>query len=134
MCAITSPARTSPTRTRLVVVATTAPGRLGVAGASRAAPPRAVFRRRRLAALAALALSLLACKAVLALSLSGASSAPPGRMTVVAERTYVVQPGDTIWGIARAAQPRGDVRPLVDRLAAERRGRPLRVGERIVVP
>ena len=113
---------------------TTNPTRLRVQSASRAAPPRAVFRRRRLAALAALALSLLACKAVLALSLSGASSAPPGRMTVVAERTYVVQPGDTMWGIARAAQPRGDVRPLVDRLAAERRGRPLRVGERIVVP
>ena len=93
-----------------------------------------MFRRRRLAALLALALAVMVCKALLAWSPSGPTSAPQGRMTVVAERTYVVQPGDTMWGIARAAQPRGDVRPLVDRLAAERRGRPLRVGERIVVP
>jgi hypothetical protein len=50
-----------------------------------------------------------------------------------------VQPGDTLWSIARAAVANGDtggtdVRPIVDHLAAERHGRPLEVGETIVLP
>ena len=52
----------------------------------------------------------------------------------VAERAYVVQPGDTVWEIARALQPDGDVRPLVSELQRARQGRPLRVGERISLP
>ena len=47
---------------------------------------------------------------------------------------HVVQPGDTLWVIARAMQPTGDVRPLVDRLEASRHGQPLRVGETITLP
>jgi LysM repeat protein len=58
----------------------------------------------------------------------GAASLP------VATRAYVVQPGDTLWGIARALQPTGDVRPLVAQLAKARHGQPLRVGERIALP
>jgi len=49
-------------------------------------------------------------------------------------RTYVVKQGDTLWSIARQLQPGGDVRPVVDRLAARHRGAPLRVGERIDLP
>ena len=52
----------------------------------------------------------------------------------VARATYVVRSGDTLWSIARRIQPTGDVRPLVDQLAAERDGRPLQPGERITVP
>jgi hypothetical protein len=58
----------------------------------------------------------------------------------VSRTTYVVQPGDTLWSIARrlqspaAAQRGDDVRPLVDALAASRHGRPLEVGETIVLP
>lgn len=48
--------------------------------------------------------------------------------------TYLAAPGDTLWSIARRAQPTGDIRPLVDAMAAQRRGRPLQVGERIEVP
>ena len=47
---------------------------------------------------------------------------------------YVVRPGDTLWSIARSLRPTGDVRGLVDRLDADRGGRPLRVGERILIP
>ena len=50
----------------------------------------------------------------------------------VAVRT--VQPGDTLWSIARAVQPTGDVRPLVDQLLTSRGGRSLQVGEEITVP
>lgn len=52
----------------------------------------------------------------------------------VAERAYVVQSGDTLWRIARALQPEGDVRPLVMELQRARKGAPLRVGERITLP
>lgn len=52
----------------------------------------------------------------------------------VARASYVVRPGDTLWQIARALQPTGDVRPLVQRLAAGRAGTPLLVGERLVLP
>lgn len=52
----------------------------------------------------------------------------------VAERAYIVQPGDTIWKIARALQPDGDVRPLVSELQRSRQGTPLRIGERISLP
>lgn len=47
--------------------------------------------------------------------------------------TRTVQPGDTLWSIARRVQPEGDVRPLVDRLISSRAGRPLQVGEEITV-
>jgi LysM repeat protein len=47
---------------------------------------------------------------------------------------YVVQPGDTLWSIARAAQVGEDLRPVVDRLAAEVGHRPLQPGQRLVLP
>ena len=47
---------------------------------------------------------------------------------------HTVQPGDTLWSIARDIQPTGDVRPLVDQLLASRGGRPLQAGEEITVP
>jgi nucleoid-associated protein YgaU len=52
----------------------------------------------------------------------------------VADRAYVVQAGDTLWKIARALQPDGDVRPLVSALQRTRHGAPLRVGERVSLP
>lgn len=52
-----------------------------------------------------------------------------GRVT-----TYTVQPGDTLWSIARRVQSEGDLRPLVDRLTATRGGRPLQIGEELNVP
>lgn len=39
----------------------------------------------------------------------------------------VVEPGDTLWSIARELQPRGDIRPLVDRLVAAN-------GSAVIVP
>jgi len=47
---------------------------------------------------------------------------------------WVVQPGDTLWGIVAAAGFSGDPRPVVDRLVAETGGRPLQVGQAIRVP
>ena len=48
---------------------------------------------------------------------------------IAATADYVVQPGDTLWSVARRLQPEGDVRPVVDRLVAERGSSGLAVGE-----
>ena len=83
----------------------------------------ATFRRRRLVA-AALAVGVLLAARVLLAGLGGgplASEPPASSPAPIALTTYVVQPGDTVWSIARSLLPEGDVRPLVDRLAQPRR-------------
>jgi hypothetical protein len=55
-------------------------------------------------------------------------------MAPVASRIHVVEPGDTLWSIARDDHPTGDIRALVDQLASGRHGRPLQVGEAVSVP
>ena len=52
----------------------------------------------------------------------------------VSHHVHVVRPGETLWSIARTIQPRGDVRPVLDRMAEARGGAPLRAGERVVLP
>ena len=123
-----SPRPVEPGRRRLPRpgVATAAPGR----------PSRAQFRRRRAVA-ALFAAVLLGAGAALVVpgEVSLASSgAPAASLVPVGRTTYVVQPGDTLWQIARALQPSGDVRPLVQRLGAARGAEPLRAGERLALP
>ncbi len=59
---------------------------------------------------------------------------PPAHRPQPPVRTVVVAPGDTLWSIARSLQPTGDVRPLVDQLAAANGGAAIAAGERLVVP
>jgi hypothetical protein len=103
-------------------------------------PSRITYMRRRMAAVGILVLltflAVIAAGAALArigggpLTTTGATS---GRETVAAQ-AWVVKPGDTIWSIAEAIDPRGDVRPLVDRLSAETGNEPLYAGEVIQLP
>lgn len=95
--------------------------------------PAVVWRRRLVVVLAMFTLAVLAKAWVGGLS-ARLGPGPPHPMVPASQRSYVVKPGDTLWRIARSVEPRGDVRPVVDRLAEGRRGRPLRVGERIVLP
>jgi nucleoid-associated protein YgaU len=53
---------------------------------------------------------------------------------LVSRTRTIVQPGDTLWSIARRVQRTGDIRPLVDAMASSRHGRALQVGETIEVP
>ena len=114
-----------------------APARL-VANRQPARPhPSAAVRRRR----AAITLVILAAIGILlgAGSLAGAEQVPtstPGvhprvhlETTAVASATHVVQPGDTLWSVARRIQPEGDVRPLVARLRAAHGPGPLLPGQ-----
>lgn len=116
-------------------------------------PCAAVYRRRRLAAVVVL---LIVMVVALALSLrvgaaalgGGPASAPEfrplsvdagwgqafGGQRLVPGGTYVAQPGDTLWAIARAMQPTGDLDRLVDRLVRLNGGPSLAVGERVRLP
>lgn len=99
-------------------------------------PPSAAVRR----AWAVVALSAIAvCGTLLgAGSLAGAGQAtepaaavvPPGAAPSPAP-VHVVQPGDTLWSVARSLEPDGDVRPLVARLRAASGGGPLVPGQRL---
>ena len=110
-----------------------------------AVPPHVYGRRRLVAAVllcVIVAAVLLATGPVLRAgvgALGGSPLAPSGApaagdLRPVAVQTYVVQPGDTFWSLARRIQPSGDIRPLVDRLVAQHHGATLQPGDRIVVP
>jgi Tfp pilus assembly protein FimV len=47
---------------------------------------------------------------------------------------YVVQPGDTVWSIARALRPRGDVSGLIAAISAANGGVKLDVGQKLILP
>lgn len=103
--------------------------------------PAAVYRRRRLVVAALFLGALLAGSWVLGALGGGPLTASEAGSTsvelpmeAVSQATHVVTPGDTLWSIARQLVPEGDVRPVVDSLAAHRNGRPLQVGERITLP
>ena len=109
-------------------------------------PPAATLRRRRAVALVLAAAVVWAVVVFVggfaAGTLSGRDSpagAADGRAIAIGGQsigmaTHVVVRGDTLWSIARSLRPRGDIRELVDKLAAGRNGRPLHVGESIPLP
>lgn len=126
-----APERLVVRRPRRVPDPTGQPGR--PAGPHRPAPiprsPRraaAVYRRRRLVA--------LAVGAGLALAVGHAGAALGGDSLAPAERrpevvTVVVEPGDTLWSVARRLAPGRDPRPVVDALVQARGSAELVPGE-----
>jgi hypothetical protein len=100
-----------------------------------AARRRAVIRRR----LTAIALVVGLVVVLRPLLLPGGDPVVvPGRATPAAAaggtRVYVVQPGDTLWSIARQLHPQDDPRPVVDELASQLHWGSLQVGQRLVLP
>lgn len=117
----------APGRPPLVLV----PDRSRVrAGRHRTSP--AVRRRRTLLAAMGLLLAVLA----LPLSGTGGYSHPAGSALAETGRpvVYTVRPGDSLWSIARRADPGGDPRPLVAMMAARTGSESVQPGERIVIP
>jgi Tfp pilus assembly protein FimV len=93
--------------------------------------PRPAAYRRRVLAFALLALIPFVLSWAARTTLGGGSLTAPGRSAP--SRTYVVQSGDTLWNVARALHPGGDLRATVDRLASAHRGSGLQAGERIAL-
>ena len=115
------------------------------ARADRRRRTRTIYRRRRLVAVlivfATLSLSVIgavtAVRAAVGAFGGGPLTSPESPLAgsrPAAATSYVVRPGDTLWSIAKAMQPSGDLRPYVDRLAARQHGQPLQPGERITLP
>ena len=104
---------------------------------SSAQPSRRTYLRRRV--LAAIVLTVLVLTVWAALRVLGSATAfsAPERSPAVAPtagQAHVVQPGETLWSIARRLDPGGDPRPVVDRLAAAHGGSQIVAGEVIVLP
>ena len=89
-----------------------------------------VYRRRRLVAVA------LVVGVVLGLLSFGreAGANRTAEAEAAAAVTVIVQPGDTLWDIARTLAPGDDPRPLADALSDLAGGTSLQPGQRIVVP
>lgn len=108
-----------------------------------ARPSPAVYRRRRVVALfLAVAFVVVAMTGVRAVLLPSTgsdggrplSATPAPGPAAAGTDTVLVQPGETLWDIARGLQPTGDVRALVDELAARNGGATLEAGQTIVLP
>lgn len=98
-----------------------------------------VYARRR--AVAALLFGFLVGLAVLGVSsvAIGPASSParavvPDPVRVAAVRTHVVQPGESLWAVARGMRAGGDIRTTVARLAALNGGSTVRAGQVLVLP
>ena len=124
-CAAIPPSR-SPAIARRTVPAA-GHGRAGRPAPGRRLPVR--FRRRRVAALVFTFAALFG--AVRAVAAFGAG---PASGTERRPATHLVQPGETLWSIAHALKPTGDVRGLVNRLVQLNGGTALQVGQRLVLP
>lgn len=116
-------------------------GRRSSCPAARAHP--AVYARRR--AVAALLVGFLVGLAVVGVQSLLASpattavhqSAPVGTSPVLrpaAAHTHVVQPGESLWAVARQLHPKGDIRTTVAKLSALNGGAALQVGQVLVLP
>jgi len=122
-------------------------GRRGARAYARAQAPRArrlpagVYHRRRLGVVVVVAtlvlvgyLASVGVAALLARPAVGAPATPAAASGAhPAGRVYVVQPGDTLWSIARSVHPHGDLRPVVDRLEARAGGATIVPGQRITL-
>lgn len=116
----------------------------------RARPDARTYRRRRIVVftvLMALTLALLAGIGVLgsATRIVLAERAAPAVVELdtpttlrgqplVAGGTYIAQRGDTLWTVARALQPSGDVTEVLRRLIRLNGGSSLAVGQRVLLP
>lgn len=97
------------------------------------AAPSANFTRRRLRVVV-VALALAVFAVLFASNTFADAQSSTGGVVATGGTVVIVQPGDTMWSLARSLQPTGDIRPLVTQLARAHGGAALQAGERIVLP
>ena len=101
--------------------------------------PESVYRRRR-----AVAAAVAAALITLVLVVGRPDRVPVGEanpwpstggvsLSTELPEVYVVQPGDTLWDIARALAPGTDPRALIHELAGSAGGAALEPGQRIII-
>jgi hypothetical protein len=97
---------------------------------------QAVYQRRRIVAvaLAGLLVAAVLLLASAAMARPAGGGAPASAAGSSAPAIHIVQPGDTLWSIARQLDPGADVRLTVDRLVDLNGGAPLQVGQRLLLP
>ena len=93
-------------------------------------PSPAVYRRRRLVALSILFGLVLG----IASFVSQAEATPTAEGQRAASITIIVQPGDTLWGIASSLDPDGDPRRLIGELERIAGNGVLQPGQQLVIP
>lgn len=103
----------------------------------------AVYRRRRVAALVLSVFVVFMLWFVLQFLVGVvAGDSQAGKMQTIsathpvsseADQYWTVRPGDTLWSIAQAVHPKGDIRPILDRLRERYGSTPLFVGQNIIV-
>ena len=94
-------------------------------------PDRATrVRRRRLALMVLVAVTVLGCVGLLQLT-EGTAVGTDHSPRPISEAVYVVQPGDTYWSIAERLAPAKDPRPIVDELQRRHGDGELEVGDRL---
>ena len=100
-------------------------------------PAPAVYARRRLVALVLAVVVALALFTALQWVGSSLVVRPAPATAPVAPASaaavHIVQPGETVWTIARDLEPEGDLRATVDRLVARNGGADLQVGQQLVL-
>jgi len=121
---------TAPVRHRARACTTARPARPVATTAS----PARLTRRGRL-----VVVLVLATLTLIAFSLGRASSSDASRgagRPASPRPTTVVQPGDTLWSIARRIEPGADPRVMVDRIARlnDLGGRPIQSGQQLTLP
>ena len=93
---------------------------------------RAMYMRRRVIA-ASLGLGIVLTAAHAGVALRGPTTTP-GRSPHPHVESIVVQPGDTLWSIARRIAPHSDPRGVVDAMAAKLGTSDIRPGDRFTWP
>jgi hypothetical protein len=111
---------------------------------SAAPPPTVMYRRRRLMVVVVATVVVLAAAVALGRQVGSgeAPASPPGAVpsasaplaATTGAAVYVVQPGDTVWGVARRLYPTLDQTAAVARLVGANGRSPLRIGQHLVVP
>jgi len=93
-------------------------------------PGSAVYRRRR----AAVAVIVVGLVLSLGSFMRHADATPTPEGRLAESTTIVVESGDSLWSLAAALAPEGDLRALVAELETIAGGSTLQPGQRLVVP